>query len=165
MRNAQETRESVARSLRGFRHQIPSQVLEELAQEALLRTLDAPGVNDTRAFARRTGRHLAIDWLRKRREIGLPELPDPADRSWADRIDARIDTERALALLALAPRSYRTTVERLYVAGEEVDDLVRAEPGATDGPEAWNRLRDVVYKRRQRGLGWVRRRLTRPAAR
>jgi DNA-directed RNA polymerase specialized sigma24 family protein len=140
------------RALSGFAPRIPWCVLEELAQEATLRTLTRAADNP-RAFARRTAHNLAIDWLRRHRDEPLDDdqgAPDPWKAS-----DARLDVE---TLLAAAPARHRTLVARLYLHGEALEDLIEEEVGGSreDVAEAeWARARDVLYKRRRRSLAWL----------
>jgi hypothetical protein len=140
-----EDRDAVVRSLGGF-HQLPREIREELAQEAILRTLQAPNVQSPIRFAVRVARRLAIDTLRHSRSV----------RQWADRqvtpdtgeteeqmceqVDhSRIDLQR---LLAEAPPHHREALSQL---DDRVVDLGR------DPVE-----RDRLYKRRRRALAWAR---------
>jgi len=139
------------RALSGFAPRIPWCVLEELAQEATLRTLHR-GADNPRAFARRTAHNLAIDWIRRHREEPLEEhhrAPDP----WASR-NARLDVR---SILADAPARHRILLTRLFLHEEPLEDLIEEEVGGCreQVPAAeWNRARDLLYKRRRRSLAW-----------
>lgn len=140
--------------LRRFRT-IPEPVREELAQEAVMRVWAAEGVVAPRAMACRVGHNLAIDWLRRRREVhGLPI--DPGTDQWQRQVEARIDAARAVALLAHAPGPQREVVRRCFLQDADIDTLV--DEAVTEG-EARHRVRDRLYKRRARGLAWTRRAL------
>jgi DNA-directed RNA polymerase specialized sigma24 family protein len=146
---------SSRRAVQRFHSQIPVEVREELAMEAVTRTLEARQMRSPPGFARRVARNLAIDWLRARREVLVErELADPREPS----VIAQLDAERAVSLLARAPRSYRTTLQALFLAEIEVDDLVASECGEREEltEAAWGQARDRVYKRRARGLRWLR---------
>jgi DNA-directed RNA polymerase specialized sigma24 family protein len=145
-----------AHGLSGFSRRIPWCVLEELAQEATLRTLQVPADNPA-AFARRTARNLAIDWLRRQREEALDEQHAGGD-PWQVS-DARLDVEAALSR---APARHRTLLARLYLREESLADLVAEEVGGSReqvGEDVWGRGRDALYKRRRRSLDFFAERL------
>jgi hypothetical protein len=142
----------VLRAARGelsrFVHQIPPQILDELAQEAVLRLWCAQGVHEPCAFVRTVARRLAISHLRRAREIPSAELPERVTSE--DHLEDAIDAGRARALLEGAPEPYRRVLEALVLEERTVDELVRGEDGA-----ARRRARDLVYKHRARGLSWL----------
>jgi len=142
-------------SLRGFR-QIPPSVRDELAQEALTRVwcMEAE-VQAPMALLRRVAHNLAIDWLRRRREEALPERERGSGR-WLRQTHARLDVQRVARLMEQAPVAYRDIVQRCFLDEEDVASLIAEEqrPG-----EARHRVQDRIYKRRARGLAWVRLRL------
>lgn len=138
-------------------HAIPPPIRDELAQEAALRTWQCAGVTDPAALASRIARNLAVDWLRRQRFV-VPLEHDVAGRDpWA-RADARLDVARALEALDRAPPTYRHVVSALYVEDRDVGELVDEETSA-DTLTARHRARDRIYKRRRRGLAWLRERL------
>jgi DNA-directed RNA polymerase specialized sigma24 family protein len=140
----------------GF-HKIPATVREELAMEAVARTLEAVEARKPVSFACRVARNLAVDWLRRRREVSLEvEVAGPPPSTLR-----RLDAERAVQLLERAPEAYQRTLAHLYLWEGEVDELIRCEVGEREeiGDTRWRRARDLVYKRRARGLRWLRARL------
>ncbi len=145
---------ALRRSVRGFR-QIPIPVREELAQEAIARALGVADVEAPLALTRRIARNLAVDWLRRRREEHLHEQEAGSD-GWQAQMHARLDAQRAVAVLERAPPSYREVVHRCFLEDVDVDTLIDEEcrPG-----EARGRVQDRIYKRRTRGLAWTRRAL------
>lgn len=151
--------EAAGRVVGGFRRQIPAAVGDELVQEAVLRYLKADGVREPRAFVRRVARHLAIDHLRRSREVAVAELPD-VDSGWQHRTDTDLDVQRVIRILQRAPDAYRRTIEALVFQGRSVEDLVEDEVVARGedprDPACRARARDVVYKRRTRAYGWIR---------
>jgi len=144
------------RALSGFAPRIPWCVLEELAQEANLRTLTR-GADNPRAFARRTAHNLAIDWIRHQREEPLTEHQKARD-PWPSR-NARLDVE---TLLEAAPPRHRALLTRLFLYEEPLEHLIAEEVGGSrmQVPEGeWKRARDLLYKRRRRCLAWCARNL------
>jgi len=141
-------------TLAGF-HQIPHAVRDELAQEAITRAFGVERIDAPAALTRRIARNLAVDWLRRRREEGLPDEEMGCSR-WSAQLEARLDAARVLRLLDAAPPSYRSVVRRTFLEEEDVDALIDEEirPG-----EARHRVQDRIYKRRRRGLAWARERL------
>lgn len=154
---------AAADTLARFRGRIPRPVLDEIAQEAALRSWSAAAVRDPRAFASRIARNLAIDWIRRAREVSLGDWDGGASAVWDPRLDARLDAQRIRTLLAIAPSAYRATLRALYLDEDTVEQLVeRTSPGAD--PRGRARARDLVYKRRGRALAWMRARLEPRAA-
>jgi hypothetical protein len=132
---------------------IPPCVLDDLRQEAWIRTFTASDVRHPRAYERRVLRHLAADWLRRQREA--PDDPDRhATCPWSA-VDARLDLEAALAR---APARYRQLAIRHYLRGEPLDALIEEAAGGPRhavGEQVWQRSRDATYKRRLRSLAWL----------
>jgi DNA-directed RNA polymerase specialized sigma24 family protein len=146
--------QAASRSVRRFRS-VPAVVQEELAQEAVLRTLIGPAVRHPAAFAGQVARRLAIDWLRRPREVelGLTEHPDPGS------LERELEARSVVSLLARelrsAPARHREVIRA--VASEVTVDEQLAHHRVR-GSEL-GRARDVLYKRRRRALGWLRARL------
>lgn len=159
-----QLRMSAAKELLGFRSRLSAEAREDLAQEAMVRLLAARGVVNPVGYVRRVARNLAIDQLRRSREIPVDTLPE---RAVAPLSGAALDGPRLVALVARAPAAHRRVLEALLV-GRTVDELVQAElaersDGATD-PAARARARDAVYKRRARALAWAQREWALPSA-
>jgi DNA-directed RNA polymerase specialized sigma24 family protein len=141
--------------------QLDGSVQEDLVQETLARWLVSDGVHNPRAWVQRVARHLAIDHLRATRKFadeGVEFAPFECDHV------SRIDGARALRLAARAPAKLRETLLLLFARGYEVDDLVERSRPADDSDVLRGRRRDLCYKRRKRGLAWVRRQLLSSAA-
>ena len=156
---AHELLRTSAMALSWFRRRIPSMVLDELCQEAAIRTLQAVGVEDPAAFVHQVARRLAVDWLRRRREHSWDDQVERiGDARWADGVEHRLDAKRVLSVLESAPPAYRALIEALYFRHLDLEDLVRDELASRDEQER-PRVRDALYKRRTRALGWLRSRL------
>jgi|GEM_PF-6092934 len=127
--------------LRRF-HQLAVEAREDLAQEAVLRTLEA-GATNPAGFVRVTARNLAVDQLRRerrRRHEPLLELPTGVEAVSLDDQVAELES-----LIARAPTCY----------GETLRTSLSDEPVTWADPQA----RDAWYKRRERALDWARRKL------
>lgn len=128
-------------SRRALRY-LPRQDREEIAQEAVTRTIEAENVRRPRAFAMRVARNLAIDLCRQQRArlraAGRLVEPDPVEP--AEVVDARHDVA---ALLEAAPETH---AEMLEVLLDERFDETHSTPVE----------RDRQYKRRSRALTWAR---------
>lgn len=149
-----------AGALAAFRRRIPSAVLDELCQEAAVRTFQAEGVEDSGAFVYRVARRLGLDWLRRRRELAWDmQVERTGDARWQDAVECRLDIGRVQQALGEAPEAYRSLIEALYFRYLDLEDLIREELGTRGGERDYVRARDVVYKRRNRAIGWLRRRL------
>lgn len=142
------------RALCGYRS-LPSEIREEIVQEAAFRLSASSGVAYPGAFVRRVAHHLAIDALRRRRShVPLdtvaddPVLPLLGAGPW-ERVDAALEVGRAVGWLTDAPRRVRETVEALVLAERTIDELLG------DAPDRM-RARDVLYKRRARAAAWMR---------
>lgn len=156
---------SAVEVLYGFRHQIPAHVREELRQEAALRVLRADGVRDPARFVRSVTRHLAIDWLRRQREVPDSGCAEQAiDATWRHQPEERSSVRRLACVLQSAPEPYRDLLLGLFFEDLEIDDLVASElhhrGQRPDDPGARSTARDAIYKRRHRAFGWVRAQLT-----
>ncbi|MEQ1502521.1 MAG: hypothetical protein ABMB14_09825 [Myxococcota bacterium] len=149
-------------TLSSFRFQIPSAVLEELQQEAVFRVLHAEAVRTAPGLVRRIARNLAIDFLRRRREVPL-DLDGPEDRPWFRPLDQILDARRVFDAVAAAPAPYREVLHALLVDELDLDDLVELEVTrrglAPDDHAGRATARDALYKRRARAMAWVRRAL------
>lgn len=143
----------VLRYLGMFR--IPYQVREELAQEAAVRCLGAPGVRSPRAWMRRVAHNLAVSWLRARREEPWPDEERGSAR-WEREVEARLDASYAVTALQGAPMAYRDFVVRHYLEQVGLDELIAQEQALG---EPSHRVRARMYKRRARSLAWARLRL------
>jgi len=135
---------------------VPACVAEEHVQEAWLRTWKRGGdIGRPGGYARQVRRNLAVDWVRRQRAVPFEEGRQAAPRWREDTLDRR----RMRWLLRQAPPTYREVLQRLYLDEEPVAQLVAEVAGgvrAEVGERAWGRARDVVYKRRRRGLKWMR---------
>lgn len=135
---------------------LPVQVREDLAQEASLRTLLAERVVHPARFAAQVAAHLAIDCLRRKTEVLLPDAGElTATCPWEARVEAHLDWERVRRIIGAGPSGHRETLRVLFVEdtslAEVVERTVRANPGADPHVE-----RDRWYKRRKRALTWFR---------
>jgi DNA-directed RNA polymerase specialized sigma24 family protein len=154
-------------ALYSFRSQIAAAVLDELAQEAVTRGLGSAAVRQPQAFVRRVAHHLAVDQLRRQRREDLvdPEDLDGRDDGWS-RVDAGLDLERVWGTVLSAPAGHRRMLLAI-VEETPVDELVRQD-AAFRGVDLRDlaerdRLRDAIYKRRDRAVLWLRERLGRPS--
>lgn len=142
---------------RSFASHLPACVVEELEQEAWLRTWQAEGVTRPQAFGRRVFRNLAVDYLRRDRTRPLsvePAAPPPT----AD----PVDVQRVRVWLQSLGPTQRALLERLFLHEEPVESVVAEVAGGVRdavGEAAWGRARDLVYKRRRRGLAALRARV------
>ena len=142
-----QLRSQISSSLRRFN--LSMAVREEIVQESILRFLDQPDVRTPHAWMICVARHLALDGLRRQREVPLLDH-DGGCSTWERRVDARLDAARVIQTMNRAPSAYRELIQRHYLQDISVDELVADEPG--DVAHA----RDRVYKRRARGLAWAR---------
>jgi len=139
---------------------LPRCIAEEHAQEAWLRTWRRGGVRQPGGYEHTVRRHLAIDWLRRQRTEPYEDgAPGRACSRWREE---SLDALRLRQLLAQAPTAYRDVLVRLYLVEASVSDVVAdlaGGPRQVVGEAAWSRARDLVYKRRRRGLAWLRERM------
>ena len=147
----------VAAVLRPYRGRLPRCILQEVAQEAIARTITRPDVRSPLSYARRTAVNLAIDCLRKQR-LTRPlahheDMPDPFTDAWSG------DRRRVGAVIARAPASYGRLLQRHYLEDEPLEAIIAEEVGGTReevGERRWGLARDAVYKRRMRALCYCR---------
>ena len=148
---------AVRAALRAFDATLPQCIADEIAQEAITRTLTRSPRSPV-AYARRVARNLALDWLRVQR----PVADDTPDLVSDDDLERRCDAAVAIAALRDAPPQHRLLLGRLLYDGLTFDDLVASEVGGSRGrvgDAAWGIGRSRLYKRRQRAVGWLRERL------
>jgi hypothetical protein len=140
--------------LSDFQRQIPRCVREDLAQEAVVRTWAHPDVRCPSSFSRRVARNLAFDWLRQAQHDELRE-----DCTQVSPVEPRHDALRLARCLGRAPARVRELVRRHYLDDEPWERLIDDEAGGPRdrvGERRWGQARDALYKRRRRGLSWLR---------
>ena len=147
---------AATRALVGFRS-VPREVREDLAQEAALRTWQAPAIRHPDRFASLVARRLAIDWLRRRLDVDVANACDVAEVApWQRQVEARLTVRAVLATIAGAPRLHRETLQLLFLDEHDIDEVLLA---AGVDEDARGRMRDALYKRRSRATAWLRSRL------
>lgn len=145
-------------------HQIPESVREDLVQDALIRALEADEIAHPRAYLCRIVTNLAVDWLRRRREIPRPHPYSTTPcHAWQAEVEERLVRHSILRLLLEAPPSYRSFLEQA-LRGEELEAMVARGCGDEADDKARARARDALYKRRRRALAWLRDRIAEPAS-
>jgi RNA polymerase sigma-70 factor (sigma-E family) len=105
---------------------------EDLVQGALIKLAGRwHKIDDPEAYVRRIIYHDHASWWRRRssREISVPETPDRTDGDAAERVDRRLDLQRAL--LRLTPRQRAVILLRFYddLHEREIADILGCSVG------------------------------------